>query len=138
MAIFTHLRAATKRQQELLDAADAAGWTVAFVPFPNAVGIGHPANGIEIPTPDYVAQSMWPGKTYSALHQLTLMFDVLGPKDGEGRTPVKITHVFKRECPAPWVRCTESDIGLGKAIEWIRADHPAQEVTGDDPLPAGR
>jgi hypothetical protein len=130
--IFEVIKAATPKQQAVLDALREAGWVFSFQRFPGTSTFDHPANGTEMPTPDYVTKSMWPGETYTALHQLTIMWDVVARDHETGTNTIKITHIFKREAPAPWVGARESDIGLGKAIEWVRGPHPAAEVsTGD-------
>jgi hypothetical protein len=117
---FAGLHAATKRQEELLRALEAAGWTADFDSVRLWVVTQHPANGIEMPTPDYVTQKMWPGETYRCYRAFTLLFRVVSSDT------IKIHSVIRREHPAPWVGASIQPITLTKAIALVAEPHPAE------------
>lgn len=139
-AVLAQLRAVTTKQQALLDAVIAAGWVVVNVPFPGAILLGHPDNDRPIPTPDYAREEYAPGRayypfpTYHALHQITLLFTPTGRRVPSSTDPtreqveVKIYSVVAREASCPWVTASDHSLGLGKAIDFVRAPHPSRDV----------
>lgn len=90
--------------------AQANGWKVASTGF--GYRITSPASEIELPTPDYVTERMWPGQTYHALFQLVI--NVSGDR---------VTFAQTRVSYGPWVGVQESTVSLTKAIEFLRTDH---------------
>lgn len=134
MGALEQLTAKTKLQQKLIDTIRERGWTVTVVPFPGAVTFGHPSNGKDIPTPDYAREEYAPGRAhypfpnYHVLHQLTLLYTVIGEVT-DTEIPIKIGTVFKRESSAPWVSSHEHSVGLQAAIDYVKAPHPADDAS---------
>lgn len=128
------IKAATPKQQAVLDALRESGWEIDLVRVQmNSVTFGHPDNEVEIPTPDYAREEYAPGRasypfeTYTALWQLTILFEIVAAP-ANGPTVVKLASIFKRERTVPWVGANDQPMPLGKAAEWIRAEHPAREA----------
>lgn len=115
-------RSAHKLTAALIDALNAAGWTLTASNFPGHALMSHPRSGEEMPTPDYMLGSRsWPFPTYSRLRQLTFLHE------GD-----RITTVWTRECPAPWVREHLHKIGFKKAIEYVNTPWSPTGDTGEE------
>lgn len=123
---------AHQRQEDLLEALRSSGWRTAFTRYPGSVTLGHPDNDIEIPTPDYVPAAWWPGKTYTSLRQITIMYgpDPKHLAEMNGRLPIKISKVFYRDAHAPWVGARDTTVTLKRAIEVAGERHPARTAVG--------
>lgn len=126
--ILSRVRAATKRQQALLDAIGAAGWDVGLGGLPNSLRADHPRNSVEIDTPEYVPIDWWPGDTYVSLRSMTILFSVVEasmPGDPNRPAIIRIYSVLAGEHSSPWVHAREHSLTLTRAIEWLQEQHPA-------------
>ena len=102
-------RSGHKQTAALIDALNAAGWTLTASNFPGHALLSHPRSGEEMPTPEYMRGSRsWPFDTFYRLRQLSFI------SEGD-----RITAVWARECSAPWVDATERRISFKKAMEYV-------------------
>jgi phage portal protein BeeE len=103
---------AKKPAERLAEALAEAGWTAE--PGPYGITYRDPANDREIPTPDYVTKSMWPGETYTHQRSVTIV------PGGNGRP----ASVLIREHRTPWVTASQRPVSYKAAIEFVTADDP--------------
>jgi hypothetical protein len=105
--------------QQLVDAANTAGWTATHGRFPGEYRLD---GTVERPTPDYMLGSTaWPYVTYQDLCQVTFLV-------GDGG---QLTAAFTRE-GVPWVGVREVKVSGPKALAYIEAHRrePAAAAAG--------
>lgn len=90
------------------EALQTAGWALTASSFPGNAIYSHPLSGTEKPTPEFIPAQWWGGETYSSLRQLTFNYNNR-----------RITKLWTRECPAPWVMASMRPVSFKRAIEYV-------------------
>lgn len=101
-----------KPAERLAEALKSAGWTATTAPGSGIVSYFDPGNEREIPTPDYVTRSMWPGATYTHHRMVKII------PGGNGRPAA----VLVREHRTPWVMANERKVSYAAAIDFVSTD----------------